>query len=75
MHVNATSKGLIGQWSSYISASALTMVITWDCVLRICCSGVQTPVQKYWKDLLRLIEAGQLTPEMVRDWTFLHMQG
>lgn len=30
----------------------------------------QTPVQKYWKDLLKYIEEGKLTPEMVSHMLF-----
>ena len=28
--------------------------------------AAQTPVQVYWKELLKHIQAGELTPEMVR---------
>lgn len=34
-------------------------------------TDVQTPCQKYWPHLLKMIEEGKLTPDMVRITTLL----
>lgn len=57
---------------------------TCGCVLRgllLVPGGAQTPVQRYWKDLLKYIQEGKLTPEMVgtalklRPCSSIHCEG